>query len=65
MSKTLLEISTGGPDNTIDIDQYKEYITPWLVNIIKKYDQNGEETKIKNYYPVSRCLLEDFTTEYE
>ena len=55
MSKPLLEISEGMPDNTVSLEDNKQFIVTRLVNIIKTYDQNGNETITRNYYPVNRC----------
>ena len=65
MVTMMMEISQGSPDNTIDLDEARQFIVPRIANYLITYDENKEEHTEINYYPMHRCIEEDFETEFE
>ena len=66
MSKPILEITEGSTENTLSLEDNKQFVIPRLVNIIKTYDNYNNEIVTKNYYPLIRCSKEFFSkSEYE
>ena len=64
MSRVMLEFSEDGPDYTLDLDQYRQFIVPRVANIFKTYDNKGNEEIRKVYYPIGACGDEYFNSEY-
>ena len=50
----MIELSNKAPDQGMDIDQYRQFIIPRVVNIFKSYE-DGVETVTKLFYPVTQC----------
>ena len=53
------------PLMSVPIDELKQYVHVRINNIVKTYDSNGEMTLENNYYPLHRCSVEEFKSEFE
>ena len=70
MSKTIIDITGNNLDNTIDINEFREYIHVGARNIIRKYVKDAvtgeiEEIEEVKHFDVNRCNNSYFETEYE
>ena len=53
MVTMMMEISQDTPDNTLDLDEARQYIVPRIANYLVTYDKITKEEHIEiKYYPM-------------
>ena len=65
MTKILFEFSEGSSDNTLDLEEAKQFVVPRIVNYIKTYDEDENEHLEKKYFPLKRCSEDFFVRDFE
>jgi len=50
----MIELSNEYPHQGMNIDEYRQFIIPRVVNIFKTYE-DGVETETRLYYPLTLC----------
>ena len=68
MSLVMLDLTNANLDQTMDVDEYRDYIHIGLKNIIRTYTNNSEgiiENEIINEYELTKCDESYYKTDFE
>ena len=69
MSHIILDLTSANLDQTLELDEYKDYIHIVLKNVIHTYENTSEgisvENEIINEYELGNCDESYYKTEFE